>query len=302
MKIILVILSCLLSLHSFSAYTGITFSEDEKRIHLSNIDTLTKTAGDCLQDTYNEHLNFHRKYGVSKFYGNRKYTKGWDKKLVVQNGKKKYLLPIKAELKKRGLDPELENSMENMSCVDFARKCLKKGFDAAGLSHQWKKIDSFIPDKIGNRLQHALQALGWQIAYWNPNPSKNRDWDLDDRKSAPGNPLNVWGQNEAHYNSVMNNNRYYLNIVDDKRTLVGFQTNPPRIIDDVEMAVGTANTGYHVFLVSRGSAIEAHSTRDISAQDNLEFNPFNPLKEGGGPIWTQTEKYRTGIMAIPPRK
>lgn len=297
MNSIAFILVSLLSASSFAAvYTGIEFSEAEKQLHLSKIEALTDEAAKCLNETYSSHVNFFKKYGVTKFYGNRRYVKGWETK--TSNGRK--LTPIKTTLKEKGLNPNLEDQMENLSCVDFARRCLKQGFTKVGLDHQWKKIDAYIPDKIGNMMQHGLQALGWKILYWNPDPSKNKDWDIHDQQVAPGNPLNVWGYNEVRYNAVMRSGTYLYNRVDDTRSLVNFGTNPPRFLQDMKFGVGTANGGYHVFLVSEANVIEAHSTRSLFSIDNLEFSPFNPLETGGGPRWTAKEKYRSGIMVVPP--
>lgn len=277
-------------------YTGIEFTDAEIQLHKSKVNELTAEAARCLNTTYNEHVDFFNRTGVTKFYGNRRYTKGWVAKTV--NGRK--LTPIKQTLKDKGLDPNLEDLMENMSCVDFARKCLRQGFAKVGLQDQWTKIDTYNPDKIGNMMQHGLQALGWQILYWNPDPSMNKAWDLDDQKIAPGNPLNVWGYNEARYNSVMRNGTYLYNTVDDARSLVNFGKQQPRFLEAVKFAVGTANGGYHVFLVSDTNAIEAHSTRSLFGTDNLEFSPFNPLATGGGPRWTAKEKYRSGLLVVPP--
>lgn len=281
---------------SAQVYTGITFTESEKALHLSKINALTSEASKCLNDTYKDHVQFFQTHGVSKYYGNRKYVKGWDVK--VSNGRR--LTPIKPTLQQKGLNPSLEDQMENMSCVDFARRCLGQAFRKVGLSDQWQKIEAFNPDKIGNRMQHALQSLGWKILYWNPDPSQNTAWDLDDRKIAPGNPLNVWGHNEARYNSVLRSNTYLYNHVDDFRSLVNFGTRPPRFLETMDFGVGTANGGYHVFLVNKTNVIEAHSSRSLFALDNLEFSPFNPLANGGGPRWTRSEKYRSGILVVPP--
>ncbi len=296
-KLILVLTLGFFSISSTAAvYTGITFTDQEKALHLSRIDALTTEASKCLNETYNEHVRFFRANKVSKYYGNRKYTKGWDYK--VANGRR--LTPIRQSLKDKGYDPNLEDQMENMSCVDFARKCLGQGFKNVGLSDQWQKIEQFNPDKIGNRMQHGLQALGWKLLYWNPDPSKNKAWDLDDQKIAPGNPSNVWGQNEARYETVLRSGTYLYNRVDDARSLVGFGADQPRFLETMNFGVGTANGGYHVFLVNKTNAIEAHSSRSLFSIDNLEFSPFNPLADGGGPRWTPSEKYRSGLVVVPP--
>ena len=35
------------------------------------------------------------------------------------------------------------------------------------------------------------------------------------------------------------------------------------------------------------------------ARDNIEVAPFNPLAQGGAPRWTRSEKYRSGLIAVP---
>ena len=281
---------------SANTYTGIEFSDDEKRLHASRIDVLTETAANCLERKYENHINFHKRWGVSLYYGNRKYTKGWDRRYA--NGR--WLTPIKPELQSKGLDPDLEKNLLSISCVDLALTCLEEGFEEAGLESQWRKVRAFVPNKIGNRLQHALQALGWTMMYWNPDPSKNDVWDLDDRTVAPKNPLNVWGNHAAHYRAVMSRNTYLYNIVDDKTSLVGFKSTFPSVMENFPFAVGTAHAGYHVFPMSYGEVIEAHSTRSLFSIENLEYSVFNPLAYGGGPRWTGTEKYRSGLIVVPP--
>ena len=42
------------------------------------------------------------------------------------------------------------------------------------------------------------------------------------------------------------------------------------------------------------------SARELTSIDNLEDSLFNPLEKGGGPRWTISEKYRSGLIAVPP--
>ena len=63
--------------------------------------------------------------------------------------------------------------------------------------------------------------------------------------------------------------------------------------------VGIAHAGYHVFPGRRGDVVEAHSMREMIAKDNIEVAPFNPLAQGGAPRWTRSEKYRSGLIAVP---
>jgi hypothetical protein len=93
---------------------------------------------------------------------------------------------------------------------------------------------------------------------------------------------------------------YYYNRVDDKTLLVGFGTRVPAAFKSKPFFVGVAHTGYHVFLGFNGEVIEAHSTRALTSIKNLERSPFNPLGNGGAPRWTATEKYRSGLIGMPP--
>ncbi len=99
----------------------------------------------------------------------------------------------------------------------------------------------------------------------------------------------------------MRKNRYYFNKVDNKSLLVDFNRTPPQAFLNQPFFVGIAHTGYHVFPGFYGRVIEAHSTRKLNSFENLERSPFNPLKSGGGPRWTRTEKYRSGLLAFPPQ-
>ena len=82
---------------------------------------------------------------------------------------------------------------------------------------------------------------------------------------------------------------------------MGFGKKTPYLTSQTKFWVGIANGGYHVFPGTYLNVVEAHSTRHITSIDNLEFSDFNPLASGGGPRWSRTEKYVSGMIAIPPR-
>jgi hypothetical protein len=176
---------------------------------------------------------------------------------------------------------------------------LAAGFEAPGdadLAKAWKKTYDYtrLNDVDGSALLDALQKLGWEICYWNPSPQNNAKWDADDgnRKSR--------GYHAWRYSTVTKNGMYWYNSVDDKTWLVGFGTTVPSDFRSVPFFVGIAHAGYHVFPGYKGDVIEAHSTRRLDSINNLEKNPFNPLASGGAPRWTSTEKYRSGLIGIPP--
>lgn len=96
--------------------------------------------------------------------------------------------------------------------------------------------------------------------------------------------------------TIKSRGMYYMNPVDDARSLVNFKTEMPEKFLDVPFYVGTAHTGYHVFPGTFGQVIEGHNTRAITDRNTLESSPFNPMEDGGGP----RGQYFSGLVAVPP--
>lgn len=296
MKSFLVVIIFSLSLFSISALADTPmFTPDEIQKHQDNIKVITATAAKCLSDTYAEHVAFFKKWNVSKFYGSRK---------------KEYFTEAqrRAALRQYGAPESLVSELESTSCIGLTMKCLAQGFKATGTEKTWAKIYAKLAidqNFYGTDLQIMLSQLGWKILYWNPDPSQNAAWDRDDlalNPLKPGKKWNpVWGGHAYRYAQVLKNRSYYGIPVDDANLLVGFKTTLPQEFLQVPFFVGTAHAGYHVFPGKMGKVIEAHSMRNLNAFDNLEVSMFNPLETGGGPRWTRTEKYRSGVIAIPPR-
>ena len=266
---------------------SIDFSGEEKAAHARHVGTITKVARQYLENTWKEHRAFYHKHGVSKFYGDRNPALDTPEKRIEA-------------LRLAGAPVSLENQLQPTSCIGLSLDALGAGFRAprdARLENAWKKIHAYTKanDLDGSALLDALQKLGWEIVYWNPSPENNAKWDLEDgdRKSK--------GSHAYWYSRVMNHGTYYWNKVDDKSLLVGFGTKVPNEFRRVDFFVGVAHAGYHVFPGFVGDVIEAHSTRQLDSIDNLEQNPFNPLAKGGAPRWTQTDRYRSGIVGIPPK-
>jgi hypothetical protein len=281
------------------AYKGsISFTPEERAAHAARIGVVTETAANCLADHYSDHVQFFYAHHVSKYFGNRRYVKGEQPRLRADGHP---LTPIRPELRKHGFDPELERQMTSISCVDLARLCLAEGFRAAGQEDLWQRIDAFnrLNGNIGPVIQVGLQALGWKLLYWNPDPSQNAAWDAADKARTPTNPNNVWGYHAYRYATVMRQNKYYEYRVDDKTTLVGFGVKVPAAFRRIPFFMGFAHTGYHVFVGMDGQVVEAHSTRSLFAVDNMEMSDFNPLA-GEAPRATRTEVYLSGLIAVPP--
>ncbi|MCX7645354.1 MAG: hypothetical protein N2Z62_08680 [Rhodobacteraceae bacterium] len=269
------------------------FSAAEIRRHRDSLDTFARAAADFLDWTYADHIAFFERWGVSKYYGNRKPEH------------RTYELRVR-QLRKFGKPVSLADLQVATACITLAMQAVEHGFNATGMASTWKKIlnQLKIDQKFyGTDLQLMLQQLGWRIYYWNPDPSKNAAWDAEDQALNPLKPprkwMPVWGGHALRHASVMNRGIYHETKVDNAAALVGFKTNPPAAFRTVPIFVGIAHAGYHVFPGRRGEVIEAHSMREMTARDNIEFSPFNPLANGGGPRWTRTEKYRSGLIAVP---
>jgi hypothetical protein len=269
------------------------FSDDERQRHADNLDLITTTAAKYLDDIYADHVSFYNKWGVSKYYGNRR------RDYATKAGR------IKA-LESYGKPTHLADVQVGTACILLAMQSIERGLAATGMSATWKKIyDVLKIDKAfyGTDLQVMLRQLGWKIYYWNPSPEKNAEWDAEDRALSPppaGKKWNpVWGGHAARYESATKRGLYSGKPVDNAKALVGFGTKPSAAFRKVPFFVGTAHDGYHVFPGRRGDVIEAHSMRDLDAADNLEVSRFNPLGPGGGPRWTRREKYRSGLIAVP---
>ena len=204
--------------------------------------------------------------------------------------------------------------LEPISCIGLTLKCLGEGFKAAGQEKTWEKIFAKLAvnnNFYGTDLQTMLRDLGWKTMYWNPDPSQNATWDAEDirlnpLKQVPSKPkkiwMAVWGGHTLRYADVQKIGKYYGIPIDDKSTLVGFKRTQPAAFKAHPFFVGTAHAGYHVFPGRHGQIIEAHSMRELNAFDNLEVSEFNPLGTGGGPRWTKSEKYRSGVIAVPPTR
>lgn len=272
----------------------VEFTDEEIQFHQENIAEIVAVASRCLDQTYAEHLEFFDKHGVSKFYGDRREQHQTRAGLI-------------AELRRFGKPQSFLQNLEPISCIGLTLNCLGDGFRVVGSSETWEKITDhlYVDNKVyGTDLQILLQKLGWKIYYWNPSPENNAKWDAQDRRLVqpkPGRKWHaLWGGHAYRFGTVNSAGIYYDTYVDDRSSFVGFGQTQPEGFDQIPFFVGIAHAGWHVFPGRDGEVIEAHSTRQLNARDNLEFSSFNPLARGGGPRWTSLEKYRSGLIAIPP--
>jgi hypothetical protein len=287
--LLLAFLLAALPLPSWAAgFTGtVEFTADEIAAHQRHLGAITRNARRYLENVYSDHLAFHRRHGVSKYYGDRS---------TLLNTRAKRI----EALRRAGAPVSLVDQLKSTSCIGLSLEALATGFRAPGdanLESAFRKIDRFARanDLDGSAVLHALQKLGWRVYFWNPSPQDNARWDAEERNWASK------GWHAYRFSTVNNRGNYYYNRVDDKTLLVGFGTQVPGAFRSAPFFIGVAHTGYHVFPGFEGGVIEAHSTRALSSVNNLEKSPFNPLGSGGGPRWTPTEKYRSGLIALPPR-
>jgi hypothetical protein len=303
--------------------SGLNFSPNEIASSAKKAQLMANTSAQCLKDTWAEHIAFFKANGYSKFYGDRK------KEYQTVDGRRSAILRILPALARKvnANDPvaiaELQrrvSELENSSCVELAMKCTKAGFVAAGMGATWDNIYTWLgrPDSTGtptydgDDLLKALADLGWNTLYWNPDISQNDQWDLMDRTMNPLQPprqnMPVWGFHQERWIEVRRHHDYFNIPVTDIQTLVNFGIAPPADFTSIPFFVGTAHAGYHVFSGYAGTVIEGHSTRDLSSRDNMQIASFNPLYQTqngvanakGAPQWTNSEHYRSGVIAVPP--
>jgi hypothetical protein len=269
------------------------FTAAEIRKHRDTLDVFTDAAADFLDWVYDDHIAFFNKWGVSKYYGDRKPEHRTREKRMGQ-------------LRKFGKPQFLVDQQVATACIVLAMQACERGFNATAMPNTWKKINTQLRKDgklYGTDLQIMLQQLGWKIHYWNPDPSKNAEWDADDKALNPLRPgrvwMPVWGGHVLRHASAVNRGIYHDSKVDNATKLVGFKKTQPPAFKNVPFFVGIAHAGYHVFPGRRGDVVEAHSMREMIARDNIEVAPFNPLAAGGAPRWTRSEKYRSGLIAVP---
>jgi hypothetical protein len=264
---------------------SISFSEEERSLHLQKQDQVLSVAASCLEADMNRHQEFFRRHGFSPFYGDRssfgKLSYGEKRNYLSRMGKNSMLL----------------KEMEATSCVGLVLKCLGKGFRAAGQGHLWERIRKFtqINGVDGTAMQEGLRQLGWKLLYWNPDMRMNREWDRAEREKDPTNKDRFWGYHENNWQGASKRSRYLYNHLDDARLLVNFGNEVPRFLKEIPFFVGTGHGGYHVFPGTYGRVIESHSTRLITDRKSLESDDFNPLA-GRAPTGGM---YRSGMIAIP---
>src|SRR5215210_3193256 len=96
------------------------FSIQEIQSHKDKLSTITQTGAKYLDDIYADHLAFHDKWGVSKYYGNRR------KDYQTRAGR------IQA-LQSYGKPTFLADQQVGTACILLAMQCLQKGLTTAGL-------------------------------------------------------------------------------------------------------------------------------------------------------------------------
>lgn len=277
-----------LSAHAGGGYKGsISFTQEEIDTHRQVVPLILQTAADCIEQDMARHKAFFKKYGLSAFYGDRSAFA----KLTTAEKRN--------HMRRMGFDPRLLEQMAPTSCVGLTRKCLQRGFEAAGQATTWKKLQDYLfaNGVGGTALQDGLQKLGWKVAYWNPDVRYNDYWDQQEKDANPANSDKYWGYHAENWRAVTGKrHKYYYNLVDDYRAFVNFGPKVPELAKKIPFLVGTGHMGYHVFPVTFGKVVEGHSTKAINDPKTLEQAPFNPLK-GQGPTGGL---YKSGLLAIPP--
>lgn len=342
MKLILFTLSVLnLSIaHARPSVSDIvSFSSQEKQAMIDFAEDISENARNCLIHTYQENIDFHSNVqsvdgsSLGTRYGDQLHSRSQNnvidqilneifsydavqakRALVYQNalevqdfletqGMVKVPLSRVASTAKRFM----KNKKDGTSCVTLARDCIREALDkiqnASLDSANAKIMREFSRSKaMGTVFMNLLQLAGWKVYYWNPDTSRNYEFDLFERYYQPPFSDNTGyhryiyqkitrseqqGQKgkylEVNYNRHVNGAKSLVRhtvIVDDSRTLTNFGAATPQFLKDEPFYMGIAHMGFHVFLGSYGEVIEGHSKRPISDDSLLERSEFNPLNDG----------------------
>lgn len=278
---------------SFTSFTkaafngSISFTQQERDLHLAVLPQLLVDAGNCLKADLDYHHEFYARYGISPFYGDQSNFG-----IMSYSDKKAYL-------KRIGINPNLLSQLQPTSCVGMTLKCVGGAFQKNGEADYWARIKNFLDANgvDGTALQEALQQLGWKILYWNPDTAQDADWDYQEQSRNFTNSNRFWGAHAYHWTMVQREpHGYDNNRVDDWDLLVNFRLSPPLRFQQIPFFVGTAHGGYHVFSGLFGEVIEGHSMRSINDPNTIESGEFNPLAIGGSP----KGPYFSGLAAVPP--
>jgi len=316
---------------SAGVYQPVGFTQEEINRHDRDVDFIVQEAATCLKDQLIHHREFYSQYGISPFYGDQsKYAK-----LVYKNGKnnkdgvldytdqisrKKEFLDGVASRLNRTFPDDIVDQIKPTSCIGLSLQCLSYGFKKLGEEDIWNKVNAYTRSHgvTGGALQHALQELGWKILYWNPDTSRNAEWDENeemhfqkelDKDAANGRTSEsrttrdrrvFRGSHSYVYNiSIQRHRNYVYNKVDNTKFLVNFGSNAPQKFNSIPFFLGVAHKGYHVFPGFYGEVIEGHSTRPLTDYNTIETDMFNPI-HGGSPKASGRSIYRSGVVAVPP--
>jgi hypothetical protein len=286
------------SIKGFKSY--IEFTEAERSEHERGIAKVASKAGHCIQRHLDEQNAFWDQWKLSRYYG---YESDWNRKWTKEQKE--------AQFRRMHVPLEEMKKLKPISCVNMTLDCLAEGFKAARQDTLWAKVKAFVAanDQDGTSLQLALQRLGWRVLYWNPDTSKVKEWDLEERErdkkfrepDEPANQARFWGYHEDRLRKVRAQMMYYYSPVDDAVSLVDYGANLPRKFTRVPFFVGTVHTGFHVFPGKLGFVVEAHNRSRPTMRRTIEggyFDPFHPREPhpNGGEYGT----YRSGIIAVPP--
>lgn len=247
--------------------------------------------------------------GISKYYGTFRY--GWNK------GPDSRIARELASLDKVSLLPQTVRT----DCITFVFDCLRYAFKEHGCEDIFSQIEAFVKANHGGNtaglpLMEALRKVGWKTYFYMPSAAlKDREqWDKTDNEIHGEKYRSIKGSHIYWYDQVVTKRKNYETNtpVDFPEKLVGFGTETPPELKQVDFAFGVMNTGYHVFTLNRGEVIEARAAMPITAKRTIEKAPFNPLKGNsanydpekgggeGGPAWICNARGLSGLIVIPP--
>lgn len=311
----------------------VNFTNQEKRAMVDLAEDISSHARNCLIYTYEENIEFHENVtsvdgnSVGTQYGDQLHSSSQNdiidqifneifyydvnvqnRPLVYRNAER-----VQEFLEKKGMaqvpfrDARTEakrfmkRKKKGTSCVTLARDCIRYAFAQVRNRHidsaSAKIMEEFSRSQaMGTVFINLLRDVGWKVYYWNPDTSRNDEFDLFERYYQPKFSDNT-GYHRYIYSRIAREGKYlevnynrhlgptqsltkHTVYVDDARTLTNFGDDTPRFLKDEPFYMGIAHMGFHVFLGSYGEVIEGHSKRPVSDSTILERSDFNPLEDG----------------------
>ncbi len=265
-------------------------SAEAKFVHIedSRIATLVGTSRTLSDGFHFIHKEMVRKGGVGYFYG--------EKSDYAQKGDR-YRTAFLADNAKPGYRPQTSTS-----CVGFAMRVLRRGYEVAGMTARWNQIENYLVNHaaLGTDLLRFLQQDGWEAVYFNADTS----YRPNEIKWAKG-KIDARGE----FQMMLAKGRLYQLDINHRllnfnpmTSSTGTRVSPDGLtalkrLEKVPFWVAVANGGYHV---TTGFGLTVSESK-LSKQPTNE----NLIQQSSFKEWVRDDSahapYMSGVIMVPPK-